>query len=114
MNETALPDVQRDKSVRPVSIGSLAILERLGNPLVATIIGVGDAKFTDNLEHLLELFYVHSVSESDYQDIVRNINDPDEIRRQAIVWGSGIGIQETAERLQEILYQSELVQGSMV
>lgn len=114
-NEMTLPEIPVSKQkMRKVSIGSLAILERLGNPLVATIIGVGDAKFTDSIEDLLELFYVHSVDDEAYYDIVNNIDSPEEIKRQSILWGSNMNISDIAKNLAELMKQSELVQGSMV
>lgn len=114
-NEMTLPEIPVSKQkMRKVSIGSLAILERLGNPLVATIIGVGDAKFTDSIEDLLELFYVHSVDDEAYYDIVNNIDNPEEIKRQSIMWGSNMNISDIAKNLAELMKQSELVQGSMV
>lgn len=114
-NEMTLPEIPANvQKMRKVSIGSLAILERLGNPLVATIIGVGDAKFTDSIEDLLELFYVHSVDDEGYYDIVNNIDNPEEIKRQSIMWGSNMNISDIAKNLAELMKQSELVQGSMV
>lgn len=114
-NEMTLPEIPvKLQKMRKVSIGSLAILERLGNPLVATIIGVGDAKFTDSIEDLLELFYVHSVDDEAYYDIVNNIDNPEEIKRQSILWGSNMNISDIAKNLAELMKQSELVQGSMV
>lgn len=114
-NEMTLPEIPvKLQKMRKVSIGSLAILERLGNPLVATIIGVGDAKFTDSIEDLLELFYVHSVNDEAYYDIVNNIDNPEEIKRQSILWGSNMNISDIAKNLAELMKQSELVQGSMV
>lgn len=114
-NEMTLPEIPvKLQKMRKVSIGSLAILERLGNPLVATIIGVGDAKFTDSIEDLLELFYVHCVDDEAYYDIVNNIDNPEEIKRQSILWGSNMSISRIAEDLAELMKQSELVQGSMV
>ena len=114
-NEMTLPEIPAKlQKMRKVSIGSLAILERLGNPLVATIIGVGDAKFTDSIEDLLELFYVHSVDDKAYYDIVNNIDNPEEIKRQSILWGSNMNISDIAKNLAELMKQSELVQGSMV
>lgn len=114
-NEMTLPEIPvKLQKMRKVSIGSLAILERLGNPLVATIIGVGDAKFTDSIEDLLELFYVHCADDEAYYDIVNNIDNPEEIKRQSILWGSNMSISRIAEDLAELMKQSELVQGSMV
>lgn len=114
-NEMTLPEIPvKLQKMRKVSIGSLAILERLGNPLVATIIGVGDAKFTDSIEDLLELFYVHCVDDEAYYDIVNSIDNPEEIKRQSILWGSNMSISRIAEDLAELMKQSELVQGSMV
>ncbi len=114
-NEMTLPEIPAKlQKMRKVSIGSLAILERLGNPLVATIIGVGDAKFTDSIEDLLELFYVHSVDDEAYYDIVNSIDNPEEIKRQSILWGSNMNISDIAKNLAELMKQSELVQGSMV
>lgn len=102
------------KEGRVISLGSLAILERLGNPLAATILGVGDRSFTDSAADLLELLYIHSVNDNDYYDIVRQIGDPTAIRQQAIVWGSEINVNELSTRIRELMIASDLIKGSMV
>lgn len=89
-NEMALPSRQNvvEGKMRPISIATLSILERLGNPLVALIVGVdSDAKFTDSVESLLELFYVHSIDDEELYNIVDRLFDaPDEIKKNAIIW----------------------------
>ena len=65
-----LPNGGAEGELRQVTIGTLSILERLGNPLVGTLIGVGDAKFTDSVENLLELFYIHSLNDDELYDVV--------------------------------------------
>lgn len=117
-NEMALPSRQNvvEGKMRPISIATLSILERLGNPLVALIVGVdSDAKFTDSVESLLELFYIHSVDDEELYNIVDKLFDaPDEIKKNAIIWGCDMNINDIAKNLNELLHQQELIQGSTI
>lgn len=101
--------------MREVTIGTLAILERLGNPLVGTLIGVGDAKFTDSVENLLELFYIHSVDDEQLYSIVNNVfDDPESVKKEAILWGNEMSLDDIASNLRKLLNQQEMIEGSMV
>lgn len=115
-NEMCIPQHNPEGQMRPISIGTLSILERLGNPLVALIVGVdSDAKFTDSVEDLLELFYIHSVDDEQFYNIVDKLYDaPDEIKKDAIMWGKDMDINGIAKSLHQLLHQQELIQGSMV
>lgn len=118
-NEVCLPTRQNvtENKMRPITIATLAILERLGNPLVGLIVGVSDGsvKFTDSVENLLELFYVHSVDDEELYTIVDRLYDkPDEIKKDAIMWGKDMNINDIAKNLNDLLHQQGLIQGSMV
>lgn len=118
-NEMALPSRQNvvEGKMRPISIATLSILERLGNPLVSLIVGVSDGsvKFTDSVENLLELFYIHSVDDEELYNIVDRLFDaPDEIKKNAIIWGCDMNINDIAKNLNELLHQQDIIQGSMV
>lgn len=76
------------KEGRQITIGSLAILERLGNPLAFTILGIGNRQFTDSAADLLELLYIHSVDNETYYDIIRQLDNQQSIKQDAIMWGS--------------------------
>lgn len=111
----ALPEVEaKEGTMRAISLGSLAILEQLGNPLVYTVMGIGDVQFTDSAVNLLELLYVHTVSDEEYYDIVRNIHQPEIIKQQAIMWGSNMGVNNITEKVRELMITSELIKSSMV
>lgn len=114
-NQMALPEVEaKEGTMRAISLGSLAILEQLGNPLVYTVMGIGDVQFTDSAVNLLELLYVHTVSDEEYYDIVRNIHQPEIIKQQAIMWGSNMGVNNITEKVRELMITSELIKSSMV
>lgn len=111
-NEFCLP--QRQAQGRKISIGTLAMLERLGNPLVGTIMGLGDAKFTDSVEHLLQVLWLHSVDEQEFRNILREIDNVSECRMRAIVWGQDMAVNELADRLNTLLSESDMIASSMV
>ncbi len=114
-NEMCLPHGETETQMRPITIGTLAILERLGNPLVGTLIGVGNAQFTDSVENLLELFYIHSVDDSQLYSIVDALyTDPDSVKKDAVLWGKDMSVDEIADNLNKLLHQQGLIQGSMV
>lgn len=111
----SLPIGRVEGQMREVTIGTLAILERLGNPLVGTLIGVGDAKFTDSVENLLELFYIHSVDDEQLYSIVNNVfDDPESVKKEAILWGNEMSLDDIASNLRKLLNQQEMIEGSMV
>lgn len=114
-NEMCLPQGEVEGELRQVTIGTLSILERLGNPLVGTLIGVGDAKFTDSVENLLELFYIHSLNDDElYQVVQMMYTDPTEIKKAAIMWGRDMSMNEIANNLNRLINQQEMIEGSMV
>lgn len=114
-NQMSLPIGRVEGQMREVTIGTLAILERLGNPLVGTLIGVGDAKFTDSVENLLELFYIHSVDDEQLYSIVNNVfDDPESVKKEAILWGNEMSLDDIASNLRKLLNQQEMIEGSMV
>lgn len=116
-NEMCLPNGKAEGKMRPISIATLSILERLNNPLVSLIVGVSDGsvKFTDSIENLLELFYVHSVGDEELYNIVdRLFDNPDDIKKDAIMWGCDMDINDIAKNLNDLLHQQGLIQGSMV
>lgn len=102
------------KEGRAISLGSLAVMERLGNPLTFTLLGIGDAQFTDSAEHLLELLYVHGVDDSTYYDIINNIDNPAAIKQQAMLWGSSLNINDITDKVRALMQASDMIQGSMV
>lgn len=91
------------KGGRAISLGSLAVMERLGNPLTFTLLGIGDAQFTDSAEHLLELLYVHGVDDSTYYDIIANIDNPAAIKQQAMLWGSSLSINDITDKVRALM-----------
>lgn len=114
-NSMCLPNGEAEGELRQVTIGTLSILERLGNPLVGTLIGVGDAKFTDSVENLLELFYIHSLNDDELYDVVQMMyTDPTEIKKAAIMWGRDMSMNEIANNLNRLINQQEMIEGSMV
>lgn len=77
----ALPESSRSV-MRPVTISTMAIMERLGNPLTQMLLGLGDgANITDDVNALLEMVFIHSLDDEELSYIVDDVlNNPESVK----------------------------------
>lgn len=80
-NDFGLPQ-GNEQDIKPISIGTLAILERLGCSSLPILMGVQQGNLLDNLEDLLLVLYVHVQDEQGIRDIVDKIySDPESVQK---------------------------------
>lgn len=80
-NDFGLPQ-GNEQDIKPISIGTLAILERLGCSSLPILMGVQQGNLLDNLEDLLLVLYVHVQDEQGIRDIVdRLYSDPESVQK---------------------------------
>lgn len=80
-NDLALPQ-GNEQDIKPITIGTLAILERLGCSSLPILMGVQQGNLLDNLEDLLLVLYVHVQDEQGIRDIVDKIySDPESVQK---------------------------------
>lgn len=113
-NEMALPEGTGSKGLRPVTIGTLAILERMGNQAVPALLGLPGPKLTENLNALMEVAYVHTLDEQGIRECVDALfEDPDIIRKEALDWGMDKGLEEVAGIVRDLLHEGARIANSM-
>lgn len=111
-NDLALPS-GNEQDIKPITIGTLAILERLGCSSLPILMGVKDGNLLDNLEDLLLVLYVHVQDEQGIRDIVDKIySDPESVQKSAIMYGTTKTTDEVAQLLQKLLYDKERIEAS--
>lgn len=111
-NDFGLPQ-GNDKQIKPITIGTLAILERLGCRSLPILMGVQQGNLLDNLEDLLLVLYVHMQDEQGIRDIVDKIyEDPESIQKAAIIMGTQKSTDEVAELLHLLLYDTDRIAAS--
>lgn len=80
-NDLALPQ-GNEQDIKPITIGTLAILERLGCSSLPILMGVQQGNLLDNLEDLLLVLYVHVQDEQGIRNIVDKIySDPESVQK---------------------------------
>lgn len=80
-NDFGLPQ-GNEQDIKPITIGTLAILERLGCSSLPILMGVKDGNLLDNLEDLLLTLFVHVQDEQGIRDIVDKIyTDPESVQK---------------------------------
>lgn len=113
-NEMALPEGTGERGLRPITIGTLAILERMGNQAVPALLGLPGPKLTDSLNALAEIAYIHSLDEQGIRECVDMLFDnPDDVRKAAIEWGVDKDVNDIAGIVSELLHEGARVAGSM-
>lgn len=111
-NDLALPQ-GNEQDIKPITIGTLAILERLGCSSLPILMGVQQGNLLDNLEDLLLVLYVHVQDEQGIRDIVDKIySDPESVQKQAIMFGTTKTTDEVAQLLQRLLYDTDRIASS--
>lgn len=110
----ALPESSRSV-MRPVTISTMAIMERLGNPLTQMLLGLGNgANITDDVNALLEMVFIHSLDDEELSYIVDDVlNNPESVKKQALQWGMCKELPEIAEMVKELLIEKGRIEGSM-
>lgn len=80
-NDFGLPQ-GNEQDIKPITIGTLAILERLGCSSLPILMGVQQGNLLDNLEDLLLVLYVHVQDEQGIRNIVDEIySDPESVQK---------------------------------
>lgn len=111
-NDTLLPE-QEDRNIHPITLGSLAILERLGNPCLPLLLGTGSGQLTDNMEGVLEVLYIHTRPQLG-ELAAALYSDPMAIKARALAWGAEVDMQQAVALMRELLADTDRIAGSMV
>ena len=114
-NDMALPAAETG-GLRHITLGTLAMLERLGNPCLPFLLGTatGEETWTDHVEGIAEVLYLHQ-RETDLSETVATLmQDPVQVHASALSWASNVSEAEASRMLVELLQESRRVKGSMV
>lgn len=113
-NDIALPEGNaRNGEIRPITIGTLAILERLGCESLPILMGLKQGNLLDNLEDLLLVLYVHVQDDCGLIDLVNRLyEDPESIHKESIMFGASKSTDEISSMLHTLLYDKERIEAS--
>lgn len=113
-NDMALPEGGgKIGEIRPISIGTLAILERLGCRSLPILMGTEEGSLLENMEDLLLILYVHVQDDNGLYNLVdRLYTDPESIHKDSIIYGTQKTTDEISSMLKSLLYDTDRVQSS--
>lgn len=99
-----------------ITLGSLAILERLGNPCLPFLLGTAPEteRWTDHIDGIAEVLFLH-LPDTDLSEVVTSLlESPALVRERALQWACTVDETEAAGLLVELLEESRRVRASMV
>lgn len=114
-NDMALPAAETG-GLRHITLGTLAMLERLGNPCLPLLLGTAseEEQWTDHVDGMAEVLYLHR-RETDLSETVATLlQDPLQVHARALSWASNVSEVEASRMLVELLQESRRVKESMV
>lgn len=114
-NDMALPDATPG-GMRHITLGTLAMLERLGNPCLPFLLGTAgeDEKWTDHVSGIVEVLYLHQETTNLSETVAALMQDPAAVHARALSWASGVSEAEASRMLVDLLQESRRVKAGMV
>lgn len=97
-----------DLTYRALSAGTLALLERAGNPLVQSMLA-GSADFSGSLDAVVEFVWVHSAA-VDESHVIRHVLAGDSMQ-VALRWGMALPVADLTAATQHIMRQQQVLRG---
>lgn len=114
-NDMALPE-SSSGGMRHITLGTLAMLERLGNPCLPFLLGTapGEEKWTDHVQGIAEVLYLHRLETDLGETVATLLQDPMQVHARALSWAAEVSETEATRMLVELLQESRRVKASMV
>ena len=92
--------------LRPLSAGSLALLERAHNPLAERLLA-GETQMAAALDSVIEFVWIHAADEG---EVVRAVLEG-KSQERALLWGLGLPVEQLAAYTQQVLHAQEVLRG---
>ena len=88
--QALVPDNETESGLRQISMGSIALLQLINNPLLPIILNGGQIPYDKTLE-ILQFIWLHKVDESlAARAALRYKNSPDYLNEQVIAWSLSV------------------------
>lgn len=101
--DALIPDNQTESGLRRVSMGSIALLQLVNNPLLPIVLNGGSIPYDKTLE-ILQFIWLHKVDESlAARAALRYKNNPDYLNEQVLAWSLQVSPDQMLEYVDDIL-----------
>lgn len=101
--DALIPDNQTESGLRRVSMGSIALLQLVNNPLLPIVLNGGSIPYDKTLE-ILQFIWLHKVDESlAARAALRYNSNPDYLNEQVLAWSLQVSPDQMLGYVDDIL-----------
>lgn len=110
--DSSIPFNETISGIKPVSIGSIALLQMLNNPFAGVMLN-GDELPIQNVIAMLEFIYIHTHEQNEVaKEIMRSRSDPDSFTEKIIQFGMNINLDELVIYIRDIMRDKDNIGNS--
>lgn len=107
-----IPDNQTESGLRQISMGSIALLQLVNNPLLPIVLNGGSIPYDKTLE-ILQFLWLHKVDENlAARAALRYKDNPDYLNEQVIAWSLSITPDQMLAFIDDILRDQSNISNS--
>lgn len=107
-----IPDNETESGLRQISMGSMALLQLLDNPLLPILLNGGSIPYDKTLE-ILQFIWLHKVDESlAARAALKYKSNPDYLNEQVLAWAVGITPEQMLLYISDILRDQDNISNS--
>lgn len=107
-----IPDNQTESGLRQISMGSIALLQLVNNPLLPIVLNGGSIPYDKTLE-ILQFIWLHKVDENlAARAALRYKDNPDYLNEQVIAWSLSITPDQMLAFIDDILRDQSNISNS--
>ena len=107
-----IPDNQTESGLRQISMGSIALLQLVNNPLLPIVLNGGSIPYDKTLE-ILQFLWLHKVDENlAARAALRYKDNPDYLNEQVIAWSLSITPDQMLAFMDDILRDQSNISNS--
>ena len=107
-----IPDNQTESGLRQISMGSIALLQLVNNPLLPIVLNGGSIPYDKTLE-ILQFIWLHKVDENlAARAALRYKDNPDYLNEQVIAWSLSVSPDQMLAFIDDILRDQSNISNS--
>ena len=110
--EATIPNDATISGIRKVSIGSISLLQMLGNPFASVMLSGGDLPLNDPVA-IMQFVYLHTAPiEQVTNEVLRYKVEPDIFNKSCLEFGFGISTEKLVECMHDIMNDRDNIQNA--
>lgn len=110
--EAGIPDDATLSGIRKVSIGSISLLQMIGNPFASVMLSGGDLPLNDPVA-IMQFVYLHTAPiEQVTNEIMRYKVEPEIFTKSCLEFGMKISTEKLVEYLHDIMNDRDNIQNA--